>query len=170
MKLSPILFYALFLAAGCTRNPTQNTQSPSPEEPEYVKEARQREYCQNLIPVAAYRRTEALSEKIWNYFEKMKWPKTKNGKLEVRRYYDFGCSISDSSTQIAKCYYSLTPAAKRIESGAPQDVMTEFRTLLFDYPIANGDSGAMTKYITCEKDGTSPAYCNIAINIDYTGP
>ena len=91
----------------------------------------------------------------------------KSGQTEIYRAESVSC-LKDLTREIWKCGFMNTGKSYVVpvkESKALADV-------LFELPVAQGDSGAATSFIECRMFDGDPenAQCDVAISLDYPRP
>jgi hypothetical protein len=97
--------------------------------------------------------------------------KKMNGGLGFRAY-DVTCTTSGSSGDRQCVFLGDEPNRPKQRSyTVPEAETKNLSAILFDLPVAQGDSGAQTPYIECWADTDSRnATCSVAIDLDYRGP
>lgn len=92
---------------------------------------------------------------------------TKTAQTESFRAENVSC-LKDLTKNIWKCGFISN--GKNFE--IPEKESEVLSGILFDLPVAQGDSGAATPFIECRMYDGDPenAQCDVAISLDYQGP
>ncbi|MGZ3712370.1 MAG: hypothetical protein ACXVBE_11470 [Bdellovibrionota bacterium] len=98
----------------------------------------------------------------------------KDGNFTVYSAYDLSCSL-DMGASIGPsthCEFWDAPIGsknRRKHEVKGQESYEDLRSLLFQYPVDQGDPGAMTHFAQCRILDKTPD-CSIAIQVNYEGP
>lgn len=98
----------------------------------------------------------------------------KEAQVKVYTAYELACSVDMSvrSGAATKCEFWESPAGtpnRKKHEVRGQDSYEDLRSFLFQYPVEQGDPGAMTHFAQCRVSGNTPD-CSLAIQVNYDGP
>ena len=90
-----------------------------------------------------------------------------NGATEIYRAENLNC-LKDLTKNVWKCGFTSQGKTYVIPE-KESDILAD---ILFDLPVAQGDSGAATPFVECRMYDKDPenARCDVAISLDYQGP
>lgn len=80
----------------------------------------------------------------------------------------FGYRAYDVSCSSVECSLRASPGGKKLSLKGEK--ATQLAGIIFDLPVSQGDSGAETPFVECWTDNKDYNNCNVAIQIDYSGP
>jgi hypothetical protein len=139
------------------------------------------EKCQNEKPVNTFPRDKQLwNENLYGILKTISVKetiKTSSGfNTSTIEIYDLLCvlnpPIDNKNETTTSCEYWTFPksqksSTKRVIVGKQAEAL---RIFLYDFPVRQGDSGASTAFIRCEKSDGMNVDCQMAITLNYEGP
>lgn len=144
---------------------------PKPETPAAV----QVPSSEVLNPVQSYPRGTKVSTEFIGALEKLGASKKTQEGQEIWRVRDLSCAFAANDAEAAPegadpkilCVFQDEGTAGAVEkSGEAAELM---RSLLFRYPVSQGDPGASTPWLECTR-GHGMDSCTLGMNVDYDGP
>lgn len=115
----------------------------------------------------APRRNALESTKVLSALKSSGLQGIQNGATETFRAENLTC-LRDLSKDAWKCGFVNNGRNYEV----PEKESGELSGILFNLPVAQGDSGAATPFIECRMYDRDPenARCDVAISLDYQGP
>lgn len=158
MRGKIVLLLVVFLAA-CQHGPVPKTPPAAAEPVAPVEEPKS--------AVASYPRGTKLSAEFAKALRALGAKTARRGSEERMRVRDLSCAMDMSKAGAVVCeFFDDIAGKKKIRSGPAAD---EMRMRLFGFPVSQGDPGAATPWLECDRyDGHDT--CTIAVMVDYEGP
>lgn len=117
--------------------------------------------------------SQQRADELYSLLQKLGVKPVAVEKTTYLTFYDLACHL-ENPAEIARCEFFTEPPERKGRKEHVVKGKKEFdtlRLLLSEYPVEQGEPGAVARFVQCRKYSYTPTTdCYLAVQVNYEGP